>query len=172
MHVHSFRLSDQGERELMALMSRFQIYGGEQGPAFRLLLEHLAKFFREMDISHKSREVPPLEAEEEMRESSRDVLDRSLSFKTREEMEADQVAETRMRGKVGQLLFGLTIRELNKRGIPQYPQNLDSVSWELRKKLKVPETNCGVSVEEVWERYHLLFGGDLRKPYEGQLMSQ
>ena len=169
MHVHSFRVSDQGERELMALMRRFQIFGGEQGPAFRLLLERVSQFFRELDIPCRDVPVDPGEMEQE---SAHSVLGRVLDFRTREEIEVLQDAELKMRGKVGHLLFGLTIRELNKRGIPTYPQNMKDMDSILRKKLQVPETNCDVTAEEVLKRYHLLFGGDLRKPSVGQLMSQ
>jgi len=151
-HVHSFRLSDEGEGYLSALMRRFNInFSREQSPAFRLLLQRLSHFFREIDSIDDSSQSQG-DGEGEIHSAAQELIIRVGDYEMEKEAIPDYMTDE-VRGKLGIRLRNLTVWELKNQGIPCFPQNMVSQEMEIRKRYGIPLTNI---VEDAEERKRFL----------------
>jgi len=137
-------------------MGRFDInFSREHSKAFRLFIKRLYKFLSQLDAEAlaKAEANPGSPAAHSL-----PIFPGSQGIEARDEQKEseERAAITKERGRVGRLLFNLTVNELREEGKPLSPWNMAEKENQLRRKLKVPETNLDITTKEIQERYKKL----------------
>jgi len=151
--VHSFRLSDGDEHNLISLMNRFNInFSREHSAAFRLFLKRLYKFISDLDAEeqgegeiHSAAQGP----------SVAERIERDAQVESEENISEEQSKIMKDRGRVGGLIFSWALQEI--REDPKIQLSPVTFGWkqrEIRRRLKVPDTNMDTDPDELIKRYN------------------
>jgi len=125
-HVHSFRLSDEDEGNLTALMRRFKIdFSREQSSAFRCFLKRLSHYFSELDSDGEERMHSAAHWQPGAMES--------------QEFDEDEESEWHKKMNIVQKNYHkverLTYEALRKERLPFTQGNIDRKFQKIKKKL-------------------------------------
>lgn len=134
-HIHSFRLSDGDKRTLLALMQRFEIdFSKEHSSAFRLFLNRLSRFLKQLDADAKAKTIPePSAAHWQPR--SPWILESDEEEDEDEEEDSEWDKQMKILEENYRKVERLTVKALRKEGLRCTQENFDLKFQEIKKEL-------------------------------------